>query len=349
MKPLPQLWMVWLLPWGLALLMVIMGLGNQREIERLREERDTLERAASSNNMRARPDGRAGRPRTRERADHRAEGRRIAAELAGRTMAEADRSAGVKLAAEVLAMNSEQLREAIRFLIQADGLERGHRAPPLKYLIGRLAEDHPREALAMLGDIRVEQSELLAFHEIDSLAGIAARQLAGSHPDFVWTWFQQQKNKLEENHATNLRFAVLRGVVRVNPEGALRWAAEEGIDAIGFLAWDHQTPDEKLASLVAVRAWSDDPEVVRKTIRELAQKSPHGGYVSFETVTQWVELAGLTAEDLDFFVDPALPNPRYDPVEIASWLQWLTHKFPPDAVERRVNSNLRPGRSTVGP
>jgi hypothetical protein len=175
-------------------------------------------------------------------------------------------------------------------------------------------------------------------------------------PDKAWAWFQEHKNSMTERQVTPVLWSLLKGVARTHPADAIDLALEAGLEPKNLpriLAWPDQSVEEKVAAYIATRDWgrraSENQATLRETIRELALSKSYGGEIRFDTVTEWIRRAGVTADELVFFADPSATDLGFyiDPLETGRWMNWLHETFPEDQLKMRFQRLLEDSRTQV--
>lgn len=328
---------------GAAVLLVAGVFWQQRELGRLRIERDFLLEKARSQGLKTGAESEAPRKVKRQRRDPLAEARALADDLIRRAsnggVYQSDWAAQAALAERVQALNPAQLRAVIDAIVAAEEMPEETRKELAFHFLGRLAEDYPEEVLTRLEkNLREDRPD----HRFGEVFSAASSRFAQRDPAAAWKWLQDLQLDPENPWHQSVRHSLLAGIGRTDPALALRRAEEAGIDGISFLRGGERTLDQQLAALAALRAWSrDDPEKqtkFREHIEAATLKPTHDNPNRFDDVTGWIEQAALPVDEIGFLADAGTLDLCYyiDPRETGKWIEWLCLKFPEDRIEHRL-------------
>jgi len=344
---------------AITLLTVVVTAGfikrNQHRIGALRSENHVLLAEATVQGVPIGPDGSTVRVRSRIRVDRTGGARRIADEMIAAATSESYPEADkLALVDRVLALDAQQLREIIGELRHRPDIDEAQRREFLMYLISRLADDFPQDALEILADITATQPKRLHPGSIENLMAKAMNAWGAVNPDKAWVWFQEHKDLLPERQ-TPVLWSLLKGVAKTHPADAIEKAGEAGLqpkNLPAILTWPDQSVDEKIAAYTALRDWSrgrenESDDILQQAVRELVLSKSHDREIQFDTVTGWIRQAGVTPDDLGFLADPSLADLSYyiDPLETGRWMDWLRETFPEDQLNRRYKQLLNDHRT----
>lgn len=162
-------------------------------------------------------------------------------------------------------------------------------------------------------------------------------------PRATVAWLRENGAKYSEFINEDTKKLVLSGVVGKDPALAFQLIGEleikDNIEAISVIARGARTPDERTATLIALRAHlstlGDEKarkEVSASVIRQLAASSHQLG---FDATNQWLASAHLTASESDAFVSTLV----YSSVkgDTAKWIAWVAENVAPDRGNEQVS------------
>lgn len=328
---------------------------NQNKIGVLRSENQALLTKAAAQGVPIGPDGTPVRFRSRIRVDRTDEAKWIADEMITATTSQSyPDAAKLALVDRVLALDAKQLRAIIDDLRHRPDIDESQRKQFLRYLISRLSDDFPKDALEILADVAANQPKLLDWTGIESIRVKAINAWAAADPEKAWAWFQEHKDSMGERQ-TRVLWSLLKGVAKTHPADAIEKAGKAGLppkNLAAILTWPDQSVDEKVAAYSAIRDWSrrsgsESSDILQQTVRELALSKSHDREIRFDTVTGWFRQAGVTPDEVGFLADPSLADLSFyiDPLETGRWMDWLRESFPEDQLKRRFQQLLNDHRT----
>ena len=173
--------------------------------------------------------------------------------------------------------------------------------------------------------------------------------LAISHPDWLqqdpdaaWDWYQDTRGGWDGAREDFILYMILRGTSLSDPSAALHRAVESGMEEFSFLSPERSDNGQKIATLSALRAWSEGESsrqgVFEKYVRNATLNSSYRASNRFDDVTDWIETAELTTDEIGFLVDPGSLDLSFyiEPHETGKWIEWLTGKFPEGRADVRI-------------
>jgi hypothetical protein len=338
---------------GLPLLAGIVW--QERELDRLRADHAALLAKAAARGIDPAGNALPSRKSDRSRPDPLAEARDLAGTLILRAGSEdrdhSDWVAQISLVERLQALKPSQLEEMIRIVLDAGDMPPAARFHLLFHLLRRLGTDRPEEALALAAKMETRRPDHHVQYRIDLVISSLAARLAKKDPEAAWTWFVQERQGWEEHRIKSTLPTLLGGISQVDPALALRRAGETGLEDISFLSTYGSTPEQKLATLSALRTWSRDDAGKREKMRVHIQRqtlpTKHDENNRFDEVIAWIDRARLTNDELGFFTHSASFDigSRIDPRETGKWIDWLSHRFPDEEIAGQVKRLFKDKRT----
>lgn len=248
-----------------------------------------------------------------------------------------------ELAEHIRRLDSRAIRALVATLIDDTTLDPAEREHLLVYFLKRLAADHPREALDLVGQLENSAARTIPWHQVATLRAAALEAWAAIDPEAPWIWLRETLGPTDAIERRPQVAAILKGTARLDPGAALRAADAHGITPDArLISWAGQTGDEKHRALDALREWATHRDLPRtdylEQVRALILDKPHDEPLRFAEVTGWIDRANLADDELRFFHDPSMVDLGYhiDPAETDKWIEWLVRKFSEETARERV-------------
>lgn len=344
-------------PYALAAIILVIGVGlgwqGSQQLSAIRENRNHLMAEATSRGIIPNLSNLPATARTTqyERVNREADAKLIAAgfiaygkqreafeKAAGGTRDPAiQKEMGRRMAEfrqRMMAMDPAQMKILIAEVRASQDLSEDTRRRLVAVSVLALGNDHPQAVLGLFTDGSgfardehsngyVLSSSLARWAKDDPLAALAwVRQSADNFPDLI---------------TDDAKRGLLSGTAIKDPVLAFKLIDELGLkgtdNAIESIMSAAQTPDEKLATLAALRAHL-------ATIKEISARDElaTGGLIvlaqgvvqdSFAAASQWISAAQLSAAEL-VGVALALNYNTSRSGETGLWLEWLAANLPPE-------------------
>jgi hypothetical protein len=237
----------------------------------------------------------------------------------------------------IKALDPAQLKIFIAEIRAAKGLEGKNRDNLINFSILMIAGDHPQTALALLTD----SPESLKGNGLGKAVMTSSlAKWATNDPASAIEWVRANVAKFPDVVDDRAKGGIISGAAINDPRLAFKLIAELGIkdgnDAIRDIAAAAKTPEERTATLTALRAHlATLPE---GTVRDKASATAfqslgeNAAKEGFEAGSKWLENAALTPEQLAKVCDFS-PNMKRE--ESGKWVEWLGSKLP---IEKSKNS-----------
>ena len=245
---------------------------------------------------------------------------------------------------EMLKLDSSQLEMLVGELRVAPDLDDDMRRGIVGLAIMMLANDHPREALALFtesADLVGKQGQ--GMHVVAS----ALSKWARDEPMAALEWIRENKEKHPDLVNEDTKRSVVEGAARVDPRLAFQLVGEIGLkeirNAADRIAGTAETPAARTAVIGAMREHLEgvtDPEARRQFLQGTLGK--FGGMMmneGFEASAEWLGKASLGEEERAAFVDGLS---SWDGSEdTGRWIGWMEGKVPEDQFKRKTDELIR--------
>ncbi len=245
---------------------------------------------------------------------------------------------------EMLKLDSSQLEMLVGELRAAPDLDDDMRRGVVGLAIMMLANDHPREALALF----TESSDLLGKEGAGQhVVASALSKWARDEPMAALEWIRENQEKHPDLVNEDTKRSVVEGAARVDPRLAFQLVGEIGLkeirNAADRIAGTAETPAARTAVIGAMRdhlKGVTDPEARRQflqgTMGKLGGMAMNGG---FEASAEWVDKASLGEEERAAFADGLS---SWDAAEdTGKWILWMEGKVPEDQYKRKTEELVR--------
>lgn len=337
---------------ALALLIAVVGTIpgalRQRRVAELIEEESKLRAQAKSLGVHIDFEDSGSGPRTkRQRED--AERRSVATQSGLRSlMMEIDGGAdsedlhrrSAEAMARLMELDPSRLRAVVRELVQDSSLSEKSRRDLLTFAILSLADEDPATAMGLFTDAgtllegnpaggHVVSNALAKWAELDSAAAL--------------DWMRDHAKRYPELVDDDTRRSLISGAAAKDPALAFRLIDELGLEhpagAVNAIVMSGaRDPESRTAVLKALREHLqgiEDPvareEASSSALEVLAQSAEKE---SFETLSTWMQSAGLTEEEKTSFASGlSWFNTRAD---TGKWVDWMAKNLEPSELAEPV-------------
>ena len=241
------------------------------------------------------------------------------------------------------ALDPAQLKILIAEICANKDLKDQSREDLISFSIMTLSNDHPAAAITLL-------TESLSFlKNVGMTKEVMSSSLtswAKDDPTAALQWVLSNGIKFPDLVDDQAKRGVIYGTAKNNPRLAFKLITELGIkdgnDAIRNIADGAKTPEERTATLAALRdhlATLPEGEVRDKAsataLQSLGQNAVKEG---FEAGSKWLETAALTPEQLAKICDFSSNMKRE---ESGKWVEWLGAKLPIEKSKNSISKMVR--------
>jgi hypothetical protein len=243
----------------------------------------------------------------------------------------------------IKALDPAQLKIFIAEIRAAKGLEDQNRDSLINFSILMIAGDHPQTALALLTD----SPESLKGNGLGKAVMTSSlAKWAMNDPASALAWVRANVAKFPDVVDDRAKGGMISGTAVNDPRLAFKLIAELGIkdgnDAIRNIAAAAKTPEERTATLAALRAHlATLPE---GTVRDKASATAfqslgqNAAKEGFEAGSKWLETAALTPEQLAKVCDFSSDMKRE---ESGKWVEWIGAKLPVEKSKDSISKMVR--------
>ncbi|RYD42340.1 MAG: hypothetical protein EOP85_11360 [Verrucomicrobiaceae bacterium] len=328
----------------------VLGWQDHRRLEEVRKGHARLVAEASEAGIMTDGSGKEDGVRVtkREREDKEADARKTAADFIAfaKEMEEIEKKGGQQDEAvqkrimsfmdRMMALDASQLKILVQEMREAEDLEDETRRGLIGFSIMTLANDHPQTAITLLMESSTDEDGVTHIDGVGKHAlSTALSKWAGDDPMAALEWLKKASPQQSALLDDNAKEGMICGVAANDPKLAFKLISEmgftDGVDAVGSIVDAARTPEQRTATLAALRdhlaslpAGGERDRVSEKALRLLIHNAARDG---FESGTRWIESAGFTTKELaDLGDSGALYGINRS--DTGKWVEWLGKNTP---------------------
>jgi len=229
----------------------------------------------------------------------------------------------------LLDLDGSQLKLLVEEIRNTPELDDQARGEITGFVIMMMAQDHPRQALAMF----TESSDLLEQHGMgEHLVAASLGRWAADDPMGALEWIRRNGDEHPDLVTDRAKSAVIGGAARQDPKLAIQLIGELEIESgaghqLAEAAVSAESRDRLLAALRA----QDDEELRLETLSSMSAKVAAGG---FDEAEAWLDGAELSEDEVEA-VATGLSHWQTKG-DTGRWIEWIGGRVEGSQAESRI-------------